>query len=282
MGRFKILIISIVLAGLSAGLVAKYINDREKEILESAVKERVVVATEQIPEMTQIDESMITIKEIPKKYLQPEHLKSKSQAVRAVTKATISKGEQVLATKLVIIGRETGLAYKVPKGKRAMAIAVNNVTAVASLIKPGNYVDVLGIFDFEGKGANRRGDSVAVTLLQSVPVLAVNQEIGEIREAAIRRKKKGGMLGVGRAREERITTVCLSLSPEEAQGIALAEKLGSIKLTLRSNFDTEKTKIEEVTSGSLLPVLKREASKDFYKVVKPARKWQDIRPSKTE
>lgn len=269
MGRFKILIISILLGALSAGFVVKHIKDKEEEILQSGVKERVVVATEQIPEMTQIDESMLTIREIPKKYLQPEYLKSISQAVRAVTKATIEKGEQVLGTKLVIVGRETGLAYKVPKGKRAMAIAVNNVTAVASLIKPGNYVDLLGIFDLEGKGASRRGDTVAVTLLQSVPVLAVNQETGEIREAAIRRKKKGAMLGVGRAREERITTICLSLSPEEAQGIALAEKLGSIKLTLRSNFDTEKTKIEEVTSASLLPVLKREAKKDYYKVVKP-------------
>jgi pilus assembly protein CpaB len=283
MRRFGVLIVCIILAALSTFLVYRYIKAKEGEILESAVKKRVIIASQDIPEMTQIDESMITTTEIPKKYLQPEYLESHSQVVRAVAKVPIRKGEQIVGTKLVSIGRETGLAFKVPVGKRAMAIAVNNVTAVASLIKPGNYVDLLGIFDFEGKGTTRRGETVGVTLLQNILVLAVNQEVkGAIRERSIRRREKGGMLGVGRTREARTTTVCLSLSPEETQRIALAERLGSIKLTLRSPFDEERAKVEEITSGSLLPVLKKEAKKDYYKVVKPSQKWQDIRPLRSE
>ena len=87
--------------------------------------------------------------------------------VGQITSTPILDGEQVLASKL-LRPNDAGLAYFVQDGQRAVAVYMDALKAVGGHIRPGNYVDVLGTFDF---GRGESADVRTVTLFQNIWVL---------------------------------------------------------------------------------------------------------------
>ncbi len=238
---------------------------------------KVVVAKENIPRLTRLDETLVEEREIPREFVQPGALGGLKEVLRQVNTAPILKGEQVLGTKLAAYGVETGLAIKVPKGLRAVTIAVNYVSGLAGLIKAGDLVDVLGTFEF---GDTRRSDKRAYTVFQDVPVLAVDQNLGIESEAAkaltkAERERGEGALPTGGGapigREPKgAASVTLALAPAQVQGLVLAQATGELHLALRSTFEVRETApLPPATLGKLL------GTDD--KIMFQIRPWQEIR-----
>ena len=271
----KGIIIPAALALIAVLLSIQYINQREKELGLLAEPKPVLFATKDIPRMTKLDENLLEVRQVPAKFVQPGALTDVQQGVNQVTTAPILQGEQVLDTKLVSYGVETGLAIKVPTSFRAVTIAVTDVSGVAGLIKPGNYVDVLGTFDF---GDKMKSDQKTFTLMANVLVLAVEQNLGPESDLAKARAMKGkdsGLvdLGPGRFKKEKEfpTNVTLALAPKGAQEIVLAQEAGKITLVLRSMFEGHQSPRVPATSLSdLLGVQERV-------VYRPQPSWREIR-----
>ncbi len=231
------IIIPAALALLAVLLTFQYIHQKERELGFLAEPLPVLMVNRNVPRLTRLDRTMLTVEQIPRRYVQPGALSAFEDAVDQVTIVPVLQGEQLLGTKLVAYGIETGLAVKIPKGLRAVTIGVTDESGVAGLIKPGDFVDVLGSFEFGGRD---KSEMQTYTLYQSVLVLAVGQHLGVETDAA--RSIEQSLIEQRKIRDQRLMqkdrpTVTLALLPDQAQGLVLAQETGYLYLTLRSMFE---------------------------------------------
>ncbi|MCM8799617.1 MAG: Flp pilus assembly protein CpaB [Candidatus Omnitrophica bacterium] len=256
MPRRVALILGIVLGLIATFLVKVYLDQQTTLIKEQAKKEllkkqqmqaEVVVAKEDIPKGTTLQESMLEIKIVPRDYLQPRSVSSVERILGMVTAVPISKGEQITTTKLLSpqqVSATTGgsLAMATPIGKRAVTIPVDNISSLAGMIRPGDYVDVIGMVPVptmtpDGKQVTQ---GVIVPLFQNVLVLAVGRQLSAVTPSEDRYEKD-------KKTAEPSSLVTLALSPQEANLIAFVQEQGKIRLILRSPADS---KIEPIIPAS--------------------------------
>ena len=119
---------------------------------------------------------------------------------------------------------EKGLSSDIKKTMRAVSINCSGASAVSSMVRPNDHVDVIGTFDFD-RGQGQK-NFVTCTILQNVLVLATGQRTAKMRENA---------LGL----RENFATVTLEVTPREAEMLAFANEIkGRLMLSLRNRNDT--------------------------------------------
>ena len=119
----------------------------------------------------------------------------------------------------------TGLTAKIRPGFRAISIPVNQYTSVTGMIQPNNYVDLVATFKFPERQGDKALDTITLTILQHVKVLATGTDMGIISSHA-----------GGTARSSSYSTVTLELTPKEVEMIVFTLQkagAGSITLSLR-------------------------------------------------
>jgi pilus assembly protein CpaB len=253
------LILAMVFGALSALLVLTYLQSAKKDDAGSAAATvPVVFATRDIPERTQIKEGMLEVREIPVDARHQLALDSKDLAVGKLTRVPVSAGEQLLSGKLAGDVKDVGFSGTIPEGKRAVAIAVTEVVASGGHIKPGDYVDVIGVFEVGGSpkqdsqgffgdggggGSGLPGQSnvkvyASITVLQHVQVLAVAEQANQNIPAS----------GNGADREKKYDdkSATLAVNPEDAEKLFLAEEIGTLRLSLRPFGDDDQRKVQPV------------------------------------
>ena len=241
------LIAAVILGLLAVFLSNRYFQKKEKELFQGTKPKPVLVATHNIDKNTIVKKNDIKIVKIPAKFIQPSAVASVKAVVDKITTAFILKGEQIVSTKLISPEKGRWLAIKTPSGKRAVTISADSVTGVGGLVKPGDYVDILGTFDLIkiGESGKQEVQSVSLPLFQNVLVLAVDQEMSKFslpkKEKKIRIRKEG-----------EISTVTLALSPQEAENLVFAEEKGKIRLMLRAPDDSQKSPLPIVNFSTLL------------------------------
>ncbi len=235
------------LAGLLAvGMVWVYLSSREAELLQLSEMKDVIVARVDVPANTVLDETMIERIQVPSRYLQPNAAVQLDQAVGRVNLVPVLRGSQVVLAQLDDPGL-TALAYEVPRGRRAITLAITDVTGVGGLVRPGNFVDIFGTFEFgrpigmEG-GVVRYSDERTETrlMLQDVLVLAVGREHRRERQAprATAAPQTIEQRELEQLRETRgSATVTMLVEPKQAQELILSQEIGMLTLALRSNLD---------------------------------------------
>lgn len=120
--------------------------------------------------------------------------------------------------------RRNGFSGIVQDGWRAVSIPVDPVSSVNNLIQPNDNVDVIGTFRFPDVRGDSALDTVTLTILQDVKVLAV----GNRWQSAIAESGTSGSYG----------TVTLQLMPDEVEMLIFASQKGKITLSLRNFEDT--------------------------------------------
>jgi pilus assembly protein CpaB len=246
----KVLLIAGVLALFAAVLTVGLVSSLEQKYRRGAQPKEVLVAKGYIAEGTLLTQYMVDVIKVPSDYRQPKSLDAIGQLVNEnganiyATAVPIEAGEQVVLTKLVSAGKETGLAIVVPEGKRAMTIPVDVASGVADLIKPGNAVDIICTLDEQNK---------AVTVLQNVIVLACKQNILGTQKI---KKQDSGAADLGAAapamsEEDIPDSVTVAVTPVEAQALALAMQKGNIRLSLRGLNDTIIINLSPVTLSAV-------------------------------
>jgi pilus assembly protein CpaB len=166
----------------------------------------------------------------------------------------VVKGEALLEGRLAPRGAGRGMAYKVPKGKRAFTIHTPTIEAgVAGFILPGNKVDVLLTVD--ARDDHTPHGASTVTLLQNVEILAIEQRVVAPAESKFD--------------PNQLKSVTLLVTPQEAARLTLGQSRGKLCLTLRNHSDTDQADTQPVHLGHLLGDLLREQPKE-KEPVKPA------------
>ena len=137
---------------------------------------------------------------------------------------SINRGQILQTTDLKFGSRRNGFSGIVQDGWRAVSIPVDPVSSVNNLIQPNDNVDVIGTFRFPDVRGDSALDTVTLTILQDVKVLAVgNRWQSPMAESGV-----AGSYG----------TVTLQLMPDEVEMLIFASQKGKITLSLRNFEDT--------------------------------------------
>jgi pilus assembly protein CpaB len=270
-----VLFLALFLGLVSAVLVYVYLSqDGGDGKATASVTKPVVVATEDISARTRITADMVEVKSLSAGAVHQDAFASTEELVGMVTRVPIAANEQILTSKVAATvtevpwagDEELPLSYVVPPGQRAVSVKVSEVTGAGGLILPGDFVDIIGIFDVvfygvkEGDPISQEEieDYVAVTVLQNVQVLAVAQEVAESlpeetgSEGTTDETSQPVLPNPGDPNPE-ATNVTLAVTPEDAQTLALAEEMGVLKISLRPVGDAEEPTVPALTNPELLP-----------------------------
>jgi pilus assembly protein CpaB len=250
-----------LLVSIAAGLFAVmavylYLDARETELLQQSALQDIVVTTADVLANTPIDERMIRIEKIPRKFVQPGAIAKAGEAIGRVAAVPLQRGSQVTGMALLAGGAES-LAFNVPRGMRAVAIAVNDVSGVAGQIRPGNFVDLVGTFEY-GIPSGTAGGQItysqerteAVTIAQNVQIISLG---GAPAEAP-----RGGEEGPAPLQTEippgNVESAILLVTPAQVQEIVLAQQIGSLTLSLRSSLDSVPVELPRLDENTFLRV----------------------------
>lgn len=208
-------IIAVVISVVLAWLVYSYLSDLQNQNQEvtASNKYSVVVATMDIPKNALIKAEMVKVVSVPEEAVQKDACKVVDDVVGLTAKEAIYSGEQVSKRRLLEDEKLAGFIGLIPTDKRAVSIAITDITGVAGFAKPGNYVDVLLVSE---KNGNKTISGKI--LLQNMLLLAVNKD----QNTEDKDPSKEGM-----------ATATLAASPEESVRLAVAQKQGQLYLALR-------------------------------------------------
>jgi pilus assembly protein CpaB len=245
------LLLSLVLGVVAVVLLFSWASGLRRQLLEESNMVGILVAAVDIPPNTIIDERLVQRIEVPSKYAQPKVIADFNLVRGRVAAAPIPAGAQILDTYLEEEGR-MALAYDVPRGRRAVTIGVDPVTGVGGNVRPGNFVDMFGTFEF-GRPTGYQGGQLMYAdektevrlMMQNIQVVAIERDIRRggapprryTTEEEMAEAQTVAADEARAARERPVTNVTLLVSPEQVQQVVLAQELGRLTLALRSNLD---------------------------------------------
>src|SRR5690606_39623947 len=144
----------------------------------------------------------------------------------------IAQGELILASKVSNFGEKVTIVQSLGENSRAMAIRVDAETAVGGFVTPGDSVDIVLT---QGNNTTLR----AVTILQNIRVLGVDQQADQQADQQTDQPQ------IAR-------TVTVEVTPEQSQTLALAQKAGTLSLSLRSLENAEDKPLESIRLSDIL------------------------------
>jgi hypothetical protein len=166
----------------------------------------------------------------------------------------ISDPEKYFALKQVPKGSQPPkalLAFEQIKGKRLFGLTVNAESLAGGFIRPGSYVDLIGMKRLPN------GNSEAQTFMQNIRVLAVGDK------STLQGDEKHSLVE---------NTVTLEVTPEQSQILTIWKSAGEIKLSARAIGDNEEVNTKTVKLNpdeikAVVPI--PEVGKKEPEVVKP-------------
>ena len=176
---------------------------------------QVVIAKEDIPARTVIQEGMLEIKEFPVEAVPRGAMMSMQEIVGQPAASTIYAGDIVTLSKLIVDKSKVGFVGEIPENCRAVSVGVSEITGVAGFAKPGDYVDVI-LVEKTNQGATSR------FLLKNVLLLGINQDTAQGTDGAKTDKAK-----------TKPATATLALQPDDMLQLISAAAIGDIYLALR-------------------------------------------------
>lgn len=150
-------------------------------------------------------------------------------------KVPAAPGDWILTSKLSEKG-ETGAATNIPEGMRVVTIPVNATQTISGMLRPGNRVDIMLSYELTQANSGVR-QKLTRTILQYVEVFAVDDRIYGLDKTG---ENSGGAKNIS-----------VLVKPEQGNMLRLAESMGTLSTSLRSNGDKEEIKIEVVSDEAL-------------------------------
>ena len=150
---------------------------------------------------------------------------------------SIVRNEPILPAKLASKEAGSGLPPVIAEGMRAVSVRVNEVIGVAGYVLPGTHVDVLAT----ANPTNSPADITTKVVLANVLVLTAGTRIEQ--------DQKDG-------KPVQVTVVTMSVTPEQAERLALASTEGKIQLALRNPLDQSAPATPGMKPGVLLGLTK--------------------------
>ncbi len=222
--RNLVILAVAVLIGLLAVLIVNGVfsgvEERQEQLAEQNRMVRIAVASQELTFGTALSGQNVRLANWPAGSVPVGAFTSLEEATKSrVALRPIVPGEPILASKVSGTDGRATIAANLPQGQLAFSVPINDVTGAGGFIRPGDVVDVMVTRKIPGDGASE-SDKMTDVVLQSVPVLAVDQESNENNTKPAIAK-----------------TVTLQVDGPGAQKLALAQQLGVLTLALRNVGD---------------------------------------------
>jgi pilus assembly protein CpaB len=162
---------------------------------------------------------------------------TKPEAIKEYTDArariAIYQGETVMDRKVLLPGKGGFMSSILPKGMRAISVAISSRSSAGGFILPDDRVDLI-LTSKGGQSGNTTNKAVSSeTVITNVRVLAVNQVYNPKGEADTVTVDKG-------------ENATIEVTPHQAEVIEMVESSGELSLALRSIAENDGKKIEEI------------------------------------
>ena len=205
-----------------------------------------VVAAKDIPLGITIRKDMLTTQQLGPDARKPGAYVDPSAVIGKVARATILTGQQVALSDFL----ESTVNFQCPAGLACMAVQVDQVSGVGTLIKTGDFVDmVAGVSTGDSKfpvldpltnalvpGPNYDHTSIK-TLIQGIQVVSTLLPPPPAAETGAASPAPAPAAGGGTALNGQQEIVILALTTQQAEVVKFAQMDGSITLALRSPKD---------------------------------------------
>ncbi|CAD6552687.1 Flp pilus assembly protein CpaB [Paraburkholderia metrosideri] len=241
-----LLFLAIVVAGGLTFLLYKYLNDRESKLKADITARstrsgvQVVVPSSDAPVGTPLSSSVFVAREIPTDMVYDDMIRPEdfpkyraSHLVKPLRRGLPLRAADVDA----LSGRD--FSDMLPPGQRALTVEIDTVNSTALLLRPGNRVDLywLGKTFHEDRASDDR--KVAQLLMPDVLVLATGQDLRprDAGEAGQQDQTNPNSSAMSRQQGVGYSTVTLQVPVEDVARIALAQKIGGLRLILRNSGD---------------------------------------------
>lgn len=173
---------------------------------------------------------------VPGGALEPARL---SEAIGRPLLLPLRAGDPIVESQIATVN-EAALATRLREGTRAVKVPVDEVSSQAGLVRPGDRVDLM-LAEQLADGSER---CVRVKpLLESLTVLATGQVQADPAEGAEAMLRKGFDASA-------YSTITLDVTPEQAQQLALALRVGELIPLLRGEQDTTALQLAERVEGA--------------------------------
>lgn len=136
----------------------------------------------------------------------------------AVLRSGARSGEPLLRGNMIKRGESGFLAAVLKPGMRAVTVSVNENTGVAGFVFPGDVVDLVlsHVVNLSDSAGTLRPHNVSETVMHNLRVIAVDQRASDQEQIP----------AVARG-------VTLEATPEQAERLALIQRMGEVRLVLR-------------------------------------------------
>jgi pilus assembly protein CpaB len=241
-----LLILAVLIAGGLTFLLYKYLTDRENKLKAEMAARRVrsgievVVPAQDVPIGTPLSSADFVSREIAPDLVYDDMIRADnfpqyraSHLVRPVRRGLPLRAGDIDALR----GRD--FSDILPAGQRAVTVEIDTVNSTALMVRPGNRVDVFWV----GKSFRLDNASdetkMAQLIMQNVLVLATGQDMRPRDAGEAQQQDQANANSSAMSRQEGMgyTTVTLQVPVDDAPRIALAQKIGGLRLILRNADD---------------------------------------------
>lgn len=237
-------LITILMIGGAAGAgtaAAYFANDYIEESLAARRAEldaqyapvKVVVAAKDLRPGMFLSNQTVAVREVPSAFLHAEAVPAdrwNSVAGRVLARP-LRSGEPILMAHLAQdLG--AGFSSQLEPGMRALTFPVDEESSISGMLSPGDRIDIF----FTTTSGNQ---TVTLPLLTNVPVIATG-----VRTMTNENQLKGP--------HGQYRTVTVSVTPEHAARITLAQDAGKITITLRQPHDMADVRVGRISKNTLL------------------------------
>ena len=206
----------------------------------------ILVAARDLPAGSVIEAPMLARRAVPARFLASDALEAEAASATLGRRLAreLRSGEAITSSSL-LVDEDLPLSSFVKPGLRALTIPVDESSAAAGMLSPGDLVDLLLVT----RGDDATSGAPAVRpLLQAVTVVATGQQLRRRRAGAgAERGADESQLAAGS-----YATVTLHVRAEDAERILLAQHLGELAVLLRPQSDTEPTALRRMDAATLL------------------------------
>ncbi|MBI3182193.1 MAG: Flp pilus assembly protein CpaB [Myxococcales bacterium] len=218
------LLVALALGVFAGGIAFWGIQAEKKRVRRGWNLVPVVVASTDIAEGSVVTFDMISQRPVPDQFVTSSVIKPESATyiVNQKVLVPLQAGDPLLWSQFETTKAAERLSTKVQKKARAITIEAGKTTAVGGWVRPNDHVDVIGTFKDP-----QTNESVAVTLLQNVIVLATGKITGTTNVNLIPENQR------------EYNNVSLLVIPEEAEILVLATEMGALTLSLRNEDDVD-------------------------------------------
>ena len=192
----------------------------------------VVVAVEQLDHNTILTEDMVNIENWPLKII-PENALTSIEEIKdqAVTRRM---GVGVPFTTDAVVHKLELDIRRIPDGFRVYAMKVTAEETVNGLLRPGDFVDVIGTFRVTDRETDEK-KTVSATFLKKIRVFNIDGKMNSNPNEDENGSKSSAIIGV-------------LVRQKQAEQIALVEKEGTLKIIMRGESDENDSPADSLES----------------------------------